>query len=68
MQHRQGFIVNVYLQVAPVKVTLDDLDDLIAALSPEELGELSRVDPDVSILRYEYGHLINYSAWIFLIL
>ena len=44
-------MANVCLQVAPVKVTLDDLDDLIAALSPEELGELSRVDPDVSILR-----------------
>ena len=35
-------------QLAPVKVTLDDIDDLIGALSPEELKELSSVDPDVS--------------------
>ena len=35
-------------QVAPAKVTLDDLDDLINALSPDELKELSLVDPDVS--------------------
>ena len=43
-------------QVAPAKVTLDDLDDLINALSPDELKELSLVDPDVSLLdlrRYE---------------
>ena len=32
-----------------MKVTLDDLDDLISALSPEELRELSCVDPDVSL-------------------
>ena len=37
-------------QVAPAKVTLDDLDDLINALSPDELKELSLVDPDVSKL------------------
>ena len=37
-------------QVAPAKVTLDDLDDLINALSPDELKELSLVDPDVSQL------------------
>ena len=33
-----------------MKVTLDDLDDLISALSPEEVKELSSVDPDVSLL------------------
>ena len=42
----------IHLQVAPIKVTLDDLDDLISALSPEELKELSSVDPDVSIAYY----------------
>ena len=30
-------------------MTLDDIDDLISALSPEELKELSSVDPDVSM-------------------
>ena len=47
-----------------MKVTLDDLDDLISALSPEELRELSCVDPDVS-LRFSaslhtYIHVILY--------
>ena len=32
-----------------MKVTLDDIDDLIGALSPDELKELSSVDPDVSM-------------------
>ena len=35
-------------QVAPIQINLDDLDALIADLSPEEVEELSRVDPDVS--------------------
>ena len=34
-----------------MKVTLDDIDDLIGALSPDELKELSSVDPDVSSCR-----------------
>jgi len=35
-------------QVAPVHVTLDDLEDLIGALSLEELEELAECDPDDS--------------------
>ncbi|XP_071745225.1 tropomodulin-1 isoform X2 [Lepeophtheirus salmonis] len=35
-------------EITPVKVSLDDLDELIAALSPDELSELSKVDPDDS--------------------
>ena len=36
-------------QVAPIPINLDDLDALIADLSPEEVEELGSVDPDVSI-------------------
>ena len=43
----------VSFQVTPVKVSLDDLDDLINALSPEELKELSLVDPDVRIVELQ---------------
>ena len=44
-------------QVAPIPIDLDDLDDLIADLSPEEVEELSRVDPDVSDSQYgHFGH------------
>ena len=37
-------------QVAPIPINLDDLDALIADLSPEEVEELGSVDPDVSTL------------------
>ena len=30
-----------------MKVSLDDLDELISALSPEEMEELAKVEPDV---------------------
>ncbi len=40
----------LFLQVSPVQINLDDLDALISELSPEELEELGRVDPDVSAL------------------
>ena len=40
-------------QVSPIQINLDDLDALIADLSPEEVEELSRADPDVS--RYKEG-------------
>ena len=36
-----------FLQVAPVAISLDDLDELISSLSPEEMEELGKVDPDV---------------------
>ena len=39
--------------MAPIQIDLDDLDDLIADLSPEEVEELSRVDPDVREQRAE---------------
>lgn len=35
-------------QVAPVHVTLDDLEELIGNLSPEEIEELAECDPDDS--------------------
>ena len=50
MIDRHAFSTVLSFQVAPAKVTLDDLDDLINALSPDELKELSLVDPDVSQL------------------
>ena len=50
MIDRHVFSTVLSFQVAPAKVTLDDLDDLINALSPDELKELSLVDPDVSQL------------------
>ena len=41
--------ISLFSQVAaPIQINLDDLDALIADLSPEEVEELSRVDPDVS--------------------
>ena len=39
-------------QVTPVQISLDDIDDLISALSPDEVKELSCVDPDVSTHKY----------------
>ena len=35
-------------QVAPTNVSLDDLEDLINSLSPDEIEELAECDPDVS--------------------
>lgn len=35
-------------QVAPTNVSLDDLEDLINSLSPDEVAELAECDPDVS--------------------
>jgi len=40
----------LYTETTETTVTLDDIDDLIGALSPEELKELSSVDPDDSSL------------------
>ena len=34
-------------QVAPTNVSLDDLEELINALSPDEIAELAECDPDV---------------------
>ena len=39
-------------QVAPTNVSLDDLEDLINSLSPDEVAELAECDPDVSL---DYG-------------
>ena len=36
-------------QVAPTNVSLDDLEDLINSLSPDEVAELAECDPDVSV-------------------
>ena len=36
-------------QVAPTNVSLDDLEDLINSLSPDEVAELAECDPDVSL-------------------
>ena len=38
-------------QVAPTNVSLDDLEELINSLNPDELAELAECDPDVSICR-----------------
>ena len=38
-------------QVAPTNVSLDDLEDLINSLSPDEVAELAECDPDVSLVR-----------------
>ena len=38
-------------QVAPTNVSLDDLEDLINSLSPDEVAELAECDPDVSLYR-----------------
>ena len=35
-------------QVAPTNVSLDDLEELINSLSPDEVAELAECDPDVS--------------------
>ena len=51
---------NCLFQVAPIPIDLDDLDDLIADLSPEEVEELSRVDPDVREQRVD----IDLIHWI----
>lgn len=37
-------------QVAPTNVSLDDLEELINALSPDEIAELAECDPDVRAL------------------
>ena len=34
-------------QVAPTNVSLDDLEELINSLSPDEVAELAECDPDV---------------------
>ena len=47
------FFICAMFQVSPIQINLDDLDALIADLSPEEVEELSRADPDVS--RYKEG-------------
>ena len=36
-------------QVAPTNVSLDDLEELINSLSPDEVAELAECDPDVSV-------------------
>ena len=36
-------------QVAPTNVSLDDLEELINSLSPDEVAELAECDPDVSL-------------------
>merc|ERR1711988_1195064 len=35
-------------QVAPTNVSLDDLEELINSLSPDEVAELAECDPDAS--------------------
>ena len=47
------YFIFAMFQVSPIQINLDDLDALIADLSPEEVEELSRADPDVS--RYTVG-------------
>ena len=39
-------------QVAPTNVSLDDLEDLINTLSPDEIAELAECDPDVSKINH----------------
>jgi hypothetical protein len=55
-------------QVAPIKISLDDIDDLIHGLSLEEIEELGTVDPDVRnprTLKLYVTLLINVRCAIF---
>ena len=36
-------------QVAPTNVSLDDLEELINSLSPDEVAKLAECDPDVRL-------------------
>ena len=45
--HNINIMDEMIEQVAPTNVSLDDLEELINSLSPDEVAELAECDPDV---------------------